>query len=101
MSIYLKELHILPVKYRIYFKISLLTFKCLHGLAPQYLQDIIFYNMHKDTTLYDRGIYNRASLLQSSPSLTLSNLKQCLRFFHIKSGVLCHYMLERVILPVF
>ena len=35
MSIYVKELHILPVKCRIYFKIALLTFKCLSGLAPQ------------------------------------------------------------------
>ena len=30
----LKDLHWLPIKYRIEFKIVLLTFKCLHGLAP-------------------------------------------------------------------
>ena len=31
----------LPIKYRIGFKIVLLTFKCLYGLAPQYLADLI------------------------------------------------------------
>ena len=37
----LKDLHWLPIKYRIEFKIVLLTFKCLYGLAPQYLVDVI------------------------------------------------------------
>ena len=37
----LKDLHWLPIKYRIEFKIVLLTFKCLYGLAPQYLVDLI------------------------------------------------------------
>ena len=37
----LKDLHWLPVKYRIMFKIILLVFKTLHGLAPTYLQDLI------------------------------------------------------------
>ncbi len=36
------DLHWLPVKYRIQFKILLLTFKCRFGLAPRYLQDMIF-----------------------------------------------------------
>jgi hypothetical protein len=37
----LKELHWLPVSYRISFKIALLTHKCLNGQAPPYLQDLI------------------------------------------------------------
>ena len=37
----LKDLHWLPIKYRNEFKIVLLTFKCLYGLAPQYLVDLI------------------------------------------------------------
>ena len=37
----LKDLHWLPIKYRIEFKIVLLTFKCLYGLAPQHLVDLI------------------------------------------------------------
>ena len=37
----LKHLHWLPVKYRIQYKILLLTFKCLSGTAPKYLTDMI------------------------------------------------------------
>ena len=37
----LKELHWLPVIFRIRYKILLLTFKCIHGLAPSYLSGLI------------------------------------------------------------
>ncbi|MEO1006360.1 MAG: reverse transcriptase family protein [Cyanobacteria bacterium J06638_38] len=37
----LHSLHWLPVRQRISFKILLLTYKCIHGNAPQYLQDTI------------------------------------------------------------
>ena len=37
----LKELHWLPVSYRIEYKILLLTFKCVHGSAPVYLSQLI------------------------------------------------------------
>ena len=35
------ELHWLPVCYRIEYKIILLTFKALHGMAPDYLCHLI------------------------------------------------------------
>ena len=35
------KLHFLPVEQRIEFKICLLVYKCLHGLAPEYLSDMI------------------------------------------------------------
>ncbi|KAF4075788.1 hypothetical protein AMELA_G00222680 [Ameiurus melas] len=37
----LSTLHWLPVKFRIKFKILLITYKALHGLAPQYLSDLL------------------------------------------------------------
>ena len=37
----LYELHWLPVSLRIDYKILLLTFKCVYGLAPTYLSDLI------------------------------------------------------------
>ena len=37
----LKKLHWLPVKYRIIFKVVLLTFKALHGLAPNYSRTLL------------------------------------------------------------
>ena len=37
----LAALHWLPVSYRIDFKILLITFKALHGLAPSYIKDLL------------------------------------------------------------
>ena len=37
----LRDLHWLPIKFRIIFKILLLTYKCVHGLAPNYLSNLI------------------------------------------------------------
>ena len=37
----IKELHWLPIKYRIMFKVLALTHKCLNGDAPAYLTDLI------------------------------------------------------------
>ena len=37
----LKDSHWLPVKFRIYFKILLIVFKALHGLAPEYISELI------------------------------------------------------------
>lgn len=37
----LKQLHWLPIKSRITYKVLLLTFKSLHGLAPHYLTDLL------------------------------------------------------------
>ena len=37
----LRELHWLPVEQRINFKIILLTFKCLHDMAPLYLKELV------------------------------------------------------------
>ncbi|XP_071507818.1 uncharacterized protein [Diadema antillarum] len=37
----LRQLNWLPIRSRIHYKILLLTFKCIHGLAPPYLSDLI------------------------------------------------------------
>ena len=37
----LRELHWLPVKFRVEFKIALLVFKTIDGLAPQYLSELL------------------------------------------------------------
>ena len=41
MTPLLKELHFLPVSFRIQFKIALLTFKCINNIAPQYLASLV------------------------------------------------------------
>ena len=42
----LKLLHWLPIKKRIIFKIALLSYKSVNGLAPSYLQDLFRYCAH-------------------------------------------------------
>ena len=37
----IRQLHWLPVSYRIHFKILLLTFKALHGLSSKYIKDLV------------------------------------------------------------
>ena len=39
----LRRLHWLPVRYRIIFKILLLTYKALNGQAPSYIKDLLKY----------------------------------------------------------
>ena len=38
---YMKKLHILPVEYRIKYKVSLTVYKCINGQAPPYLQQLL------------------------------------------------------------
>ena len=38
---YLKRLHILPVNFRINYKLCLLIYKCIQGLAPKYLCELL------------------------------------------------------------
>jgi len=49
----LRDLHWLPVRKRIFFKVATLMFKCLHGLAPSYLPHRILHisvNYRKSTS---------------------------------------------------
>ena len=48
----LRALHLLPVAYRIVFKILLLTFKAVHKLAPTYISELVSL---KDTRYYLRS----------------------------------------------
>ena len=66
----LKDLHWLPIKYRIEFKIVLLIFKCLYGLAPQYLVDLIAVAAQSIYTLRSRN----ATLLVSANARCLPTL---------------------------
>lgn len=59
----LRSLHWLPVKYRIDFKVLLLTFKAIHGMAPQYLSNLISL---KEFTGYNLRSSN--SMLLSTPT---------------------------------
>ena len=51
----LQQLHWLPVQFRVKFKILLLTFKAIHGLAPKYLVDLIHVKTHSRYSLRSNG----------------------------------------------
>ena len=51
----LKDLHWLPIRARIDFKIASLIFKCLNNTAPQYLIDLIKPNLSKRPGLRSRN----------------------------------------------
>ena len=52
--------HILPVEYRIDFKVCLLVFNCLHNLAPSYLQDLLQWNQPIRSNDYTSNIPRRS-----------------------------------------
>ena len=60
----LHELHWLPVSLRIDYKILLSTFKCIYGLAPTYLSDLI--------GIKSNSLYN----LRSTSKLLLDHPKE-------------------------
>ena len=65
----LKSLHFLLVKFRIEFKIALLTLKCLLCYAPKYLKNLI--NSHSVSVRYSLRV-NDNWLLQTVTSLNLT-----------------------------
>ena len=63
ISLLLRGLHWLPVKARIQFKILLITFKAIHGLAPKYLCDLLTFK----SSLYN--FRSSGSILLSMPAV--------------------------------
>ena len=57
----ISKLHWLPIKQRLSFKLLLMVYKCLHGISPPYLSDVL--------TLYQPG---RSGLRSSDDKLLLS-----------------------------
>ena len=83
----LKDLHWLPITARIRFKILLITFKIILGIAPMYLRDLV-------------KLYVPARDLRSNGSLLLIRLdveaistkcmaKKCLLFMRLCFGIIC------------
>ena len=51
ISQYLKQAHILPIKFRIKYKSCLFVYKILHGISPQYLEDMAFLRFPSEMNL--------------------------------------------------
>ena len=92
----LRDLHWLPVEARIHFKVLLLAFKAIHGLAPTYIQDLIkvksrsSYSLRSNSgillerpkgkmlvTLGDRSFYAAAPHLWNSLPANIRTIRTC------------------------
>ena len=51
----LQQLHWLPVQQRIQFKILLMVFKALNGLAPEYIMDLLVRKPHSSRSIRSNG----------------------------------------------
>ena len=85
----LRDLHWLPIKARIIYKILLLTFKCSQGFAPIYLQDLI---RHYKPTQNLRSASKH--LLAHSASPNTSMVAVHFKWPHLNSGMICLSMLS-------
>ena len=57
----LRQLHWLPIYFRIQFKILLLTFKALHNLAPRYITDLLSIKTHSHYSLRSNTNWQRCN----------------------------------------
>ena len=87
---YLKSLHFLPVKFRIEFKIALLTHKCLHGYAPTYLKILI--NSRSVSEKYSLRVNDDNWLLQTVTSLNFARSQSMFSFASPKVWNSFHYL---------
>ena len=52
----MKDLHWLPIKKRIEYKILLLTFKCVYNLAPAYMTELLHNRTNKGTRAHKKNL---------------------------------------------
>ena len=69
ISQYLKQAHILPVKFRIKYKLCLFVFKILHGISPQYLEDMAYIRFPSELNLRSNNDHWKVEL--SAPKRTI------------------------------
>ena len=81
-SKYLKKIHILPIKFRIKFKICLMGYKIFYNLSPEYLQD--HFKQYLPTTTI--GLRNYSGRDNKMFNVTVSEMRQNTIFSHIKTN---------------
>ena len=86
ISLYLKELHWLPVKFRIEFKITILTFQAIYGLAPKYLCELV---RIKEQSSYHLRSSEEIILLQRSEKSLTRHGDRAFHLLHQDYGIVC------------
>jgi len=83
----LKSLHWLPVRYRIVFKILLITFKAVHGLAPAYISELVSI---RESAGRHYLPFNNGLRLNYSPCKSLATLRD--RSFRVAAPKLWNHL---------
>ena len=66
----MRDLHCLPIRQRIHFKVLLFTFKAIHGIAPLYIQDLVLMKSQGACSLRStRGIFLAAPSVRMEGTL--------------------------------
>ena len=88
LSPFLQKLHFLPVRFRIKYKVALMTFKCINNIAPRYLSDMIAlrvpnkHSLRKDNDFFLLTSPSRPSRKRTEGAFTFSapNIWNCLPY---------------------
>ena len=86
VSQYLKNAHILPVKYRVMFKSCVMVFKILNGSSPEYLKDLVTVippnhrYLRSSNDLFRLSDSPFANCIRNSMILNWNNLPMDIRF---------------------
>ena len=70
----LRELHWLPVQFRIQFKFVMITFKAINGQGPMYLQELV--KLQQDGA-YNLRSSNKGLMPQAPNAITKKTLGDC------------------------
>ena len=78
MGVILSTLHWLPLKFRIHYKLVLLVYKCLNGMGPVYLSELLSYSSCSHTLVLNeplvKSLFGRRAFCKAGP-LNLCNAK--------------------------
>ena len=106
----LKELHWLPVQYRVQYKTLTTTYKALHGQSPEYIQNMLkvyspqrnLRSKHNATTLVvpscRTAMYGDRSFVTIAPKLWNSlpaGIRDCDTFASFKRALKTHFFIEK------
>ena len=105
---YLKKAHILPVEFRIKYKIALTVYKCFHDAAPVYLQELItpkatYSHLRSDNDIYSLQTdipcshYSESSFSYTAPLVwnkLPQDVKRCPSLDCFKKRLKSHYFSE-------
>ena len=99
----LKDLHWLPVKQRIKYKILLLVFKCLNNMGPQYLSTELNYaNILGQNIKLQEPVYGDRAFVMAGPKLWNKLPNHAKKFpcvIAFKTALKTHMFVEQVTQP--